>query len=194
MKKLKRTELINCNINLVHYILKTKFSWTEGFKYRKNVNGTNVFTYEDLVQEGIIGLIKAVDSYKRRKGAFSTYAIACIIRRITWALMEKGFGMIRLPQSIYVAKKKIDEICENKRITYSDLFEQKKISKAMYNALLCILNYKNYETIESGKENENAELIVESSVRTSLFHKEEKEYAAKFLWIATNIAFKKNMI
>lgn len=35
-------------------------------------------TYEDVSQEGMIGLYKAVVTYKREKGRFSAYAYACI--------------------------------------------------------------------------------------------------------------------
>lgn len=42
---------------------------------------------EDLIATGYIGLVKAAKTYKSSKGAFSTYACACIHREITSLLL-----------------------------------------------------------------------------------------------------------
>lgn len=45
--------------------------------------------YDDIVQEGLIGLLSAVDSYEEGRGAsFETYAITCIDNRIYTALRQ----------------------------------------------------------------------------------------------------------
>lgn len=54
------------------------------------------FTAEDLIQEGIIGLIKAIDGYDEEKGAFSTYATNQIKASIIRALDDKD-SLIREP-------------------------------------------------------------------------------------------------
>ncbi|MGF6642439.1 sigma-70 family RNA polymerase sigma factor [Paraburkholderia sp. GAS82] len=62
----------------------------------KRYNGQGL-PYEDLVQEGNIGLIKAVDRYKWHLGfRFSTYATWWIRQSITRAIADTGFT-IRIP-------------------------------------------------------------------------------------------------
>ncbi len=62
----------------------------------KRYNGQGL-PYEDLVQEGNIGLVKAVDRYKWRLGfRFSTYATWWIRQSITRAIADTGFT-IRIP-------------------------------------------------------------------------------------------------
>jgi len=43
--------------------------------------------YEDVIQEGMIGLFKAVRNYKKEKGvAFSSFAVYCVLAQITDAV------------------------------------------------------------------------------------------------------------
>lgn len=55
--------LINCNLRLV--------LWCVNKHYKKY----NCWNYMDLVQEGNIGLIKAIENYDIKRGEFSTYAV-----------------------------------------------------------------------------------------------------------------------
>lgn len=71
-------------------------------------------TLEDLVQEGNLGLIKAVDRYDWRKGfRFSTYATWWIRQNVTRALADKG-RTIRVPvhvsDTIHRIERVVDEI------------------------------------------------------------------------------------
>ena len=43
---------------------------------------------EDLYQEGLIALWKAVQSYDKNKGEFSHYATSCITRRLRWRIRK----------------------------------------------------------------------------------------------------------
>jgi RNA polymerase sporulation-specific sigma factor len=73
----KREEMINSNLGLVHSI-------ANRFRGR----GCD---YEDLVQSGCVGLIKAVDNFDESKGfAFSTYAVPVIMGEIKRIFRDGG--------------------------------------------------------------------------------------------------------
>ena len=63
---------------------------------------------QDLVQEGNVGLIKAVEKYDYRKGyAFTTYACWWIRQAISKAIKDKASGM-RIPVHVYEFERKIN--------------------------------------------------------------------------------------
>lgn len=85
---------------------------------------TNSSDCDDLMSEGIIGLMKAVKSYDFQKGAsFSTYAYVCINNRMLTALKktnriiscEENIADVKLPEnqspeSIVLNREEIDEV------------------------------------------------------------------------------------
>lgn len=92
-----RKDFINKNIGLVHICAK-KFS------------GKNI-EYDDLVQAGCIGLIKAVDGFDKSKGVqFSTYAVPCILGEIK-RLFRDG-GIIKVSRSLKEISLKIRKFSE----------------------------------------------------------------------------------
>ena len=110
---------------------------------------------EDLMQEGILGLMDAVRTYNHEKGAkFSTYASVCISNRIKTALTKSSKKDIPAefiseqldglsnhkdnPEKILIAKEKAQEISEILRQNLS-LFER--------DALILFLNGSSYEQI-----------------------------------------------
>lgn len=93
-----RTKMIVSNLRLVLFIAKRYPSYS--------------LTFDDLIQEGNIGLMKAVDRFDWRKGfKFSTYATWWIRQNIWRALADKG-RTIRLPvhvnDTLYRISKLID--------------------------------------------------------------------------------------
>lgn len=56
--------------------------------------------YEDLVQEGSLGLLDAIERFDRTRGAaFPTFAYWCARKQLTHALTEKGH-LLRLPKRL----------------------------------------------------------------------------------------------
>src|SRR6056297_2054244 len=86
-----RDKLIIHNTRLVMY-------------FANRYNNQTFLTVDDLFQEGILGLIKAVDNYDPDKGKFSTYASWHIRQGITRAIGDTE-RTVRVPihmlQQIY---------------------------------------------------------------------------------------------
>ena len=94
----KREELIINNINLVHSIAR---------KYYKE---ETKIPYQDLVQEGTIGLIKAVDKFDPNKGELSTYATFWIRNFIFRALERDNNNLSNTNRAMLNLFRKIDKI------------------------------------------------------------------------------------
>ncbi|NLC78240.1 MAG: RNA polymerase subunit sigma-70, partial [Ruminococcaceae bacterium] len=83
---------------------------------------------DDLVQEGLIGLFKAINSYDKQLGtAFSTYAITCINNCINTAVKQAARKK-HLPLNSYLSLSNEDGI--ELRDDYS--LEDVTISKEEY--------------------------------------------------------------
>ena len=79
----ERNELVVQNMNLVHYIA-----------HRLHISPYAYFSYEDLVQEGMIGLILSVERFNPKLGfKFSTYASMTIKGTILRFLRENQHQM-----------------------------------------------------------------------------------------------------
>jgi RNA polymerase sigma factor (sigma-70 family) len=93
-----RQTLLLDNIPLVHHSVK---------KLTKNQMHHSL-SREDLIQEGTIGLIKAIDKFDASLGnAFSTYAVYWIRASVTRCIQQKE-DMIRVPEYLERAIRAVD--------------------------------------------------------------------------------------
>lgn len=92
----KREEMINRNLRLVV---------SHVFKTKKDIDSQQKI---DLIQEGILGLMNAIESYDPEKGSFSTYATKAIDSYIKRYL---GYDTtIRRPESFNTQKRKYNRL------------------------------------------------------------------------------------
>lgn len=110
-----RKKLIESNLRLVISIAKKS-------------KGHNI-PLEDLIQEGNLGLLKAIERFDYKKGfRFSTYATWWIKQAIGQHILKRK-RMIRLPAYITGIQKKINQASEDfKRATGEDASEEFLIS------------------------------------------------------------------
>jgi hypothetical protein len=106
-----RQALITSNVKLVASIAKTwinmsrKKSSTTGQIYGAIGGGWDVPSYDELLQEGILGLIRAVDKFDAtRKLRFSTYATYWIQSYIRNCLQVASTTCLRVPTALHVIK------------------------------------------------------------------------------------------
>lgn len=67
------------------------------------------FNKEDMYQEGVLGLMHAMETYTPGKAKFSTHAVTWIKQYITYGLRQSGFQGVRLPSYIHYLRPGKDE-------------------------------------------------------------------------------------
>lgn len=78
-------------------------------KYSTYVEGKGI-DYNDLFQEGLIGLVKAIDSFKEQKDIkFSTFAFLCIKRKILTAVKNANRKKHSILNDSYSLDYKLDD-------------------------------------------------------------------------------------
>ncbi len=127
--KSAREELILRNLPFVNYIFNKSF-------YAKN-NADK----EDFFQTGVIGLIKAVDSYKLGKCNFTTFAYTCIKNEIAMAMRKlPKAGEISLDLKQVLSNG--EEFSLSEFIASDDDIEEEVIKKDTIAQLKSITKYK----------------------------------------------------
>ena len=101
-----KQKLIESNLPVVIYVAK---------KYVKNAGSLSML---DLIQEGNIGLMQAVESYDYRVGArFITHAVWWIRQAITRGIADKS-RMVRLPVYLFEDVKRINKLIRDYQEQY----------------------------------------------------------------------------
>ena len=147
-------QIYNDNKNLIHSALK---------KFYKN--DTKYLCYEDLFQEGSLGLLKAIRTYDENKNAtFSSYATTCIRNEIRLYIMRNKFGGVKVGKNtqytaIKEGKEAVDELVKKYSVQLSGstnfpegfLSNRSKSPSAEEEALLRIYIEETIESIHSEK-------------------------------------------
>lgn len=82
-----REKLIESNLRLVHWVAR---------KYTMIAREKGI-DMNDLIQDGRVGLIEAIETFDPDKGSFATYAVWFIKKEILSALSE---GLIHIPRNV----------------------------------------------------------------------------------------------
>lgn len=115
---MERQPTFEDNLGLVRKLANTLY---------QNALPRGYFDYEDIFQEGCIGLLKAVRSFKPDKGIkFSTYAGRCITNEILMHLRRVGSKACFLFLETPVATND-----NNEEITLKDMIEAKETTESM---------------------------------------------------------------
>lgn len=142
------------NKNLIHAVLKKIFR-----------NDTKYLGYDDLFQEGSIGLLKAIRTFDaEKKTSFSSYATICIRNEIRLYIMRNKFQGIKVGKNaqynaIKEGKNAVDELVEKYSVQLSGapnfpegwLSELCKSPSAEDEALLRIFIEETIDSIRSEK-------------------------------------------
>ena len=119
---------------------------------RKRMNSNTSFTFEDLIQEGVIGIINGIDKFDlSRNTSFSTYIYYWINQQMDRAIMNKS-STLRLPAYIYEKINRIstlenDLLNMNEEIDIKELCKELNISENEYN--LISFYKRNYYSVTS---------------------------------------------
>jgi len=155
-----RQQMISNNTGLVAFV---------GHKYK-----THSLSFEDLMQEGLVGLIKAVDRFDPGRGiCFSTYAIYWIRQAISRlivkqdkvvplpvALAEKASSVFEAMRSCYLKTERWPTLAELKN--HCDLSEQELKLISSY--------YQSTHSLENASADEDAMDVMDKMQQSQFAH------------------------
>lgn len=118
-------ELFDNNQKLVHYVINRHYYFSRNKEY-----------YEDLVQQGMLGLWLACLNFDPSKSKFSTYALSYINGHILRFLRE-NVRSVRLPRKILDLLSKYNSLNEEDFVKY---LEKMKISEEEFSRALSLSN------------------------------------------------------
>lgn len=163
--------LILKNYKFIYYVIKK-----EKLYFRSRIEE------EDLFQEGLLGLKKAIDKYKEGEGSFTTYAYHWIKQQVRRAIMDKGF-LIRIPVHIqeklikimklkekYYGEELIQEICTTLNCT----------KEKAWNYLIIIENAFSLLSLNKAIKDDNDSYLIDFIIGEN-FKNPEKELELKEL-------------
>ena len=193
MRKLSHSErkvYVKNNLGLVNYVIKKFFWWTDALGKDTKNNNFFLLEYEDLFNEGIIGLMEASKRFDRgRKLNFSTYAVYYIRSQIQKALFNCGNRVLRYPKNIHLLKYNIDKQCKEQGLSYIELLENGKISINDFKRLDSIVNTANYCQITEIGNN----LCTISQFKSSML-KDKKHRIKIMVWDIVKDIYKNNRL
>lgn len=116
LKKFSNEELLKIyhsgNSNILESLILKNYKFIYYVIRKENLHLKSQMEEEDLFQEGLFGLKKAIDKYKEGEGNFTTYAYYWVKQQIKRAIEDKGF-LIRVPAHIHEKLGKVMKLKEN---------------------------------------------------------------------------------
>lgn len=148
--------LINCNLRLVVSIAN---------RYRNKIKHLKIL---DIIQEGNIGLMRALETYNPDEGAFTTYAVPWITQSILRAIYNYDKD-IRIPANLGVLMQRYYYLITNtagKTFSDEEIMTRLNISKNRYNELMTALSRNTFSydaSINEEADNPLMDLIVDEN-------------------------------
>ncbi|MBR6820720.1 MAG: sigma-70 family RNA polymerase sigma factor [Bacilli bacterium] len=144
-----KERLINCNLRLVV---------TVASRYKNYINHLQIL---DIIQEGNLGLIRALETYDPELGAFSTYAFPWIRQKITRG-MSNTEATIRKPvhmeNLIRQFKRLVDKYKGGRELSDLEIMRALKIDKDTLNLIYETLNNSVVSINQKVGDEEDSEL------------------------------------
>ncbi len=148
-----RDKMIKGNLRLVVNV---------AFKYRNKISHLQII---DVIQDGNLGLMKAIEEYDPEVGAFSTYAIWWIKQAITRSIYNKE-SEIRKPVHLHSLISKYYKLLEEnkgKNFSKDELCDLLEVSKETLNNMLHSLNVNTFSMNQTvGDEDTELESFIAS--------------------------------